>query len=87
MLRPLDTPTRERRSLNGLWSFRLDPAGLGRRESWWTAPLAEARQVPVPASYNDLVPDVAFRDHVWPKFLRENAEAVFGAAPHPYPPD
>ena len=64
MLRPLDTPTRERRSLNGLWSFRLDPAGLGRRESWWTAPLAEARQVPVPASYNDLVPDVAFRDHV-----------------------
>ncbi|CAN5207961.1 beta-glucuronidase [soil metagenome] len=64
MLRPLDTPTRERKSLNGLWSFRLDPAGLGRGESWWAAPLTEARQVPVPASYNDLVPDVAFRDHV-----------------------
>ncbi len=28
------------------------------------------------------LPNVAFRDHVWPKFLRENAEAVFGAAPH-----
>lgn len=26
------------------------------------------------------LPNVAFRDHVWPKFLRENAEAVFGAA-------
>ena len=50
MLRPLDTPTRERRSLNGLWSFRLDPAGLCRRESWWTAPLAEARQVTLIAS-------------------------------------
>jgi predicted TIM-barrel fold metal-dependent hydrolase len=31
------------------------------------------------------LPDVGFRDHVWPKFLRENAEAVFGGAPHPYP--
>jgi len=31
------------------------------------------------------LPQVGFRDHVWPKFLRENAEAVFGAAPHPYP--
>jgi len=64
MLRPQDTPTRERKSLNGLWSFRLDPAGLGRSKSWWVGPLAEARQIPVPASYNDLVPDVAFRDHV-----------------------
>ena len=24
------------------------------------------------------LPDVAFRDHVWPKFLRENARRVFG---------
>ena len=23
------------------------------------------------------LPDVPFRDHVWPKFLRENAERVF----------
>ena len=30
------------------------------------------------------LPDVPFKDDVWPKFLRENAEAVFGAAPHPY---
>jgi predicted TIM-barrel fold metal-dependent hydrolase len=33
------------------------------------------------------LPNVAFRDHVWPKFLRENAEHVFGGAPHPYPPE
>ncbi len=33
------------------------------------------------------LPNVPFRDHVWPKFLRENAEAVFGGAPHPYPAD
>ena len=23
------------------------------------------------------MPDVPFRDHVWPKFLRENAQRVF----------
>ena len=32
------------------------------------------------------LPQVPFRDHVWPKFLRENAERVFGGAPQPYPP-
>jgi hypothetical protein len=31
MLRPRDTPTRERRSPNGLWRFRLDADGAGRR--------------------------------------------------------
>jgi predicted TIM-barrel fold metal-dependent hydrolase len=31
------------------------------------------------------LPAVPFRDEVWPKFLHENAERVFGGAPHPYP--
>ena len=30
MLRPQDTGTRERKSLNGLWQFALDPDGVGR---------------------------------------------------------
>ena len=30
MLRPQDGPTRERKRLDGLWRFRLDPAGAGR---------------------------------------------------------
>jgi beta-glucuronidase len=64
MLRPRETATRERRSLDGLWRFRLDPAGTGRSEGWWQAPLVDAREMPVPASYNDIVPDVAVRDHV-----------------------
>ncbi|MCU1351465.1 MAG: Amidohydrolase [Acidimicrobiales bacterium] len=29
------------------------------------------------------LPDVGFRDHVWTKFLRENAERVFGSASTP----
>jgi beta-glucuronidase len=64
VLRPRDTPTRERRSLNGLWRFALDPAGVGRGEGWWKRPLADAREVPVPASYNDVFPEAAVRDHV-----------------------
>jgi beta-glucuronidase len=64
MLRPQDGPTRERKSLNGLWRFRLDPGDEGREQGWWTRPLADARDMPVPASYNDVPADAAVRDHV-----------------------
>ncbi|MEU7747816.1 beta-glucuronidase [Nonomuraea sp. NPDC049158] len=64
MLRPQDGPTRERRSLAGLWRFRLDAEGAGRAEGWWRSPLAGAVDIPVPASYNDIYPDVTVRDHV-----------------------
>ncbi|MDQ2624786.1 MAG: beta-glucuronidase, partial [Actinomycetota bacterium] len=64
MLRPQDTATRERKSLNGLWSFRLDAEGAGRDARWFAGPLADAVEVPVPASYNDIFADAAVRDHV-----------------------
>src|SRR4051812_5255284 len=64
MLRPQDGPTRERRSLGGLWSFRLDAEGAGRAEGWWRSQLAGAVDMPVPASYNDIFPDTTVRDHV-----------------------
>jgi beta-glucuronidase len=64
VLRPQDSPTRERRSLNGLWRFRLDPGDEGREQGWWQRPLAGARDMPVPASYNDVPADAAVRDHV-----------------------
>ena len=57
MLRPQDGPTRERRSLNGLWRFRLDPDGAGRGAGWQRGPLRDACDVAVPASYNDLFAD------------------------------
>jgi beta-glucuronidase len=50
--------------LDGVWDFTLDAAGAGRREGWWTGPLAGSRMMPVPASYNDIVPGREFRDHV-----------------------
>src|SRR3954453_3423223 len=63
MLRPQDTDTRERKSLNGLWKFALDPAGEGRPERWFARPLADAREKAVPASLNDISADPAVRDY------------------------
>ncbi|PFG41237.1 beta-glucuronidase [Georgenia soli] len=64
MLRPQDSATRERRSLTGLWRFRPDADGVGRAARWFAGPLAEARDMPVPASYNDIVPGRELHDHV-----------------------
>ncbi len=64
MLRPRDTATRERKPLVGLWRFRLDPAGEGRSARWLADPLADGREMAVPASYNDVAADPAVRDHV-----------------------
>jgi beta-glucuronidase len=64
MLRPQDTTTRERKPLTGLWRFRLDKAGEGRSAEWFKRPLAEAREMAVPASFNDIVADPAVREYV-----------------------
>jgi beta-glucuronidase len=63
VLRPQDTATRERKRLDGLWQFALDPAGEGRAERWFARPLADAREMPVPASFNDIATDPAVRDY------------------------
>nr|BBH92353.1 beta-glucuronidase [Thermogemmatispora argillosa] len=63
MLYPLMTATREVFDLNGIWQFRLDP-GQGLAERWYERPLREARPMPVPASYNELGEEAAYREHV-----------------------
>ncbi len=68
MLRPQDTGNRERKSLNGLWQFALDPDGVGQTARWFAGPLADAREMAVPASFNDIAADAAVRDYfgdVW----------------------
>ncbi|MEV4704304.1 beta-glucuronidase [Actinoplanes sp. NPDC049316] len=68
MLRPQDTATRERKRLDGLWRFSLDPAGAGRAARRFAGPLADAREMAVPASFNDIAADPAVRDYfgdVW----------------------
>jgi len=64
VLRPRETETRERAALDGLWRFALDAEGRGRREGWWKQPLAGAREMPVPASYNDIFASADVRNHV-----------------------
>ena len=64
MLRPRDTQTRERKSLDGLWRFALDTDGRGRPEKWWRQPLPSARDIAVPASYNDLFTEAEVHGHV-----------------------
>ena len=63
MLRPQDTTTRERKPLTGLWRFRLDTAGEGRSAEWFKRPLADAREMAVPASFNDVAADPAVRGY------------------------
>jgi beta-glucuronidase len=63
MLRPQDTNTRERKSLNGLWRFRLDPQGEGRSAGWFGQRLPDSREMPVPASFNDIAADATVRDY------------------------
>ena len=68
MLRPQDTATRERKSLNGLWRFALDPDREGTAAAWFAGPLPEASEMAVPASFNDIAADAAVRDYfgdVW----------------------
>ncbi len=68
MLRPQDSTTRERKSLNGLWQFALDPQSQGRSDRWFSGPLADATEMAVPASFNDITPNAAVHDYfgdVW----------------------
>lgn len=78
MLRPQDGPTRERRSLNGLWQFRVDTDGEGRRGGWWRAPLPCARDIAVPGSYNDQFSDDTIRDHVGDVWYQTTARVPRG---------
>ena len=78
VLRPQDGPTRERKCLDGLWRFALDAEGAGRREGWWTRPLEAARLMPVPASYNDIVPSPDYRDHVGDAWYQTDVHVPVG---------
>src|SRR5215207_2120640 len=68
MLRPQDTATRERKSLDGLWQFAVDPYDAGRTQRWFDGKLSGSREMAVPASFNDIAADAAVRDYfgdVW----------------------
>jgi len=78
MLRPQDTSTRERKSLTGLWEFRLDPTRAGRSARWFADSLPDAVRAPVPASYNDVFADATVRDHVGDVWYQTTARVPRG---------
>ncbi|XP_050098791.1 beta-glucuronidase isoform X2 [Anopheles aquasalis] len=70
LLYPIESETRELKSLDGVWNFvRSDSnnPSQGLREKWYSDDLARVRQtiqMPVPSSYNDVTEDATLRDHV-----------------------
>ncbi|XP_063225290.1 beta-glucuronidase isoform X2 [Bacillus rossius redtenbacheri] len=69
-LYPRQSESRDVRSLDGVWDFRLSPESdplLGFREHWYSQPLRQTgptAPMPVPASYNDVTQLKEVRDHV-----------------------
>ncbi len=55
MLHPRESVTREAKCLSGTWAFRMATQGSGASAAWAAEPLADARLMAVPASFNDLM--------------------------------
>lgn len=49
MLRPVETPTREIKKLDGLWAFSLDRENCGIDQRWWESALQESQAIAVRA--------------------------------------
>lgn len=64
MLRPVETPTREIKKLDGLWAFSLDRENCGIDQRWWESVLQESRAIAVPGSFNDQFADADIRNYV-----------------------
>ncbi len=63
-LYPTQSETRTIQRLDGVWRFVADLSHRGLEEEWAAHTLSDAVPMPVPASYNDIIPDARIRDHV-----------------------
>jgi beta-glucuronidase len=64
MLYPIDSETREKKDLSGVWNFMLDKEGVGEKEKWFSKKLSDTILMPVPASYNDVTQSTEIRDYI-----------------------
>ncbi|KAF6356955.1 glucuronidase beta [Rhinolophus ferrumequinum] len=78
MLYPRESASRERKELDGLWSFRADFSDNRRQgfeQQWYRTPLRESGPIldmPVPSSFNDVGQDGQLRSFVgWVWYERE----------------
>ncbi|KAL2836890.1 glycoside hydrolase family 2 protein [Aspergillus pseudodeflectus] len=73
MLRPQANTHRDLLSLDGMWSFALEPGDIEEQRAW-TKPLPPQLQIPVPSSYNDIFIDSHVHNHVgWVYYQRQVA--------------
>jgi beta-glucuronidase len=80
MLRPIENDARDLKSLTGLWRFAIDTDSRGRHDRWWRGPLQGAREIAVPASYNDLFADNTIRNHVGDAWYQREIRIAAGWA-------
>ncbi|XP_066130790.1 beta-glucuronidase [Saccopteryx bilineata] len=80
MLYPQESASRERKALDGLWSFRADFSDNrqeGFEQQWYRTPLRETGptlDMPVPSSFNDVGQDERLRSFIgWVWYEREVA--------------
>ncbi|CAF1157064.1 unnamed protein product [Rotaria sordida] len=74
LLYPAESETRQIRSLDGLWQFRLDEDGVGETEQWFAKPNLPQPTIlmPVPASYNDITQNITIHRHIgWVWYARD----------------
>ncbi|CAG7830199.1 unnamed protein product [Allacma fusca] len=70
ILYPQDSESREVKSLDGIWNFRVAPRHqpeLGFQQAWYSQPLKQTGEtdlMPVPSSYNDVTQKKVYRDHI-----------------------
>lgn len=64
MLYPQNNSKRLALKLDGIWAFRKDPADQGRQANWASHPPTDTIPMPVPAAFNEMVPDASLRDYV-----------------------
>jgi beta-glucuronidase len=64
VLYPRDNGVREVIDLSGIWRFQVDEREDGRERGWHRTGLEGAIEMPVPASYADLIQNAKVRDHV-----------------------
>lgn len=74
MLRPKVTATRDARSLNGMWRFKVDWDNNGIDNNWAGARLDGTREIAVPGSVNDLFADENVRNHVGYWFYQRDVQ-------------
>ncbi|CAF0860019.1 unnamed protein product [Adineta ricciae] len=74
LLYPHETETRQVKSLDGLWHFRLDEQGVGESERWFALPELPEPTIfmPVPASFNDITQNITIHRHIgWVWYARD----------------